>query len=87
MVPVPLLLLLLGLGGVVWGGRFAFNVRGAADAWAERARVNTELMAAAKNILDPPRSMWTVRRYRIQGARVFLAGLVLLVGAFFEVWL
>ncbi|MDT7846635.1 hypothetical protein [Streptomyces justiciae] len=84
---MPLLLLLLGLGGVVWGGRLAFNVRGAAEASAERARVNTELMAAAKNILDPPRSMWTVRRFRVQGARVFLAGLALLVAAFFEVWL
>ncbi|NUS80071.1 MAG: hypothetical protein HOV70_28225 [Streptomyces sp.] len=87
MVPVPLLLLLLGLAAVVWGGRFAFNVRGAAVAWAERARVNTELTAAAKNILDPPQTVWTVRRYRMQGARVFVCGLVLLVAAFLEVWL
>ncbi|NNN35819.1 hypothetical protein HLK59_36755 [Streptomyces sp. S3(2020)] len=87
MVPVPVFLLLLGLAAVGLGGRWAFNVRGAADAWAERAKVNTELRAAAAGDLGPPRPVWTARRYRVQGARMFACGLVLLAAAFLELWL
>lgn len=81
---MPVVLLLLGLGGVLWGGRLAFDVRGAAHASAERARLATELNAAAAGNLDPPSNQWTVRRFRLAGARVFAAGLVLLLAGLLE---
>lgn len=87
MVPVPVVLLLVGLAATGWGGRLAFNVLGAADVWAERARINTELRAAATGDFSPLDTVWTARRFRIQGARIFAGGLVLLMAAFLKAWL
>ncbi|MFF4273017.1 hypothetical protein [Streptomyces sp. NPDC001536] len=87
MVPVPVVLLLVGLAATGWGGRLAFDVRGAADVWAERARINTELRAAATGDFRPLDTVWTARQFRIRGARIFAGGIVLLMAAFLKAWL
>ncbi|WP_329335688.1 hypothetical protein OG866_17230 [Streptomyces sp. NBC_00663] len=87
MVPVSAVLLLLGLAGVVWGGCLALNVRGAADAWAERARINTELTAATTGDFGPLDTVWTARDYRTRGARILALSLVIVLIALLKTWL
>ncbi|KUN26363.1 hypothetical protein AQJ23_14415 [Streptomyces antibioticus] len=65
----------------------AFNVRGAADAWAERARINTELNGAASGDFSRLDTVWTARDYRVRGARNLVGSLIILLIAFLEAWL
>lgn len=49
--------------------------------------MSTELKAAATGDFSPIDTVWTARRFRIQGVRIFAGGLVLLMAAFLKAWL
>lgn len=82
---MPVLLLLIGPVAAVWGGRLAFDVRGAATARAERAKLNRDLAAAAAGDLTAGWfEDWTARHYRRLGAVVCVSGLFLVAGGLLE---
>jgi hypothetical protein len=79
------LLLLVGPVAAVWGGLLAFDVRGAATARAERAKLNRDRAAAAAGDLTARWfEDWTARHYRRLGAVIGVSGLFLVASGFLE---
>ncbi|WP_330175025.1 hypothetical protein OG875_16730 [Streptomyces sp. NBC_01498] len=67
-------LFVLGTGGAVWGGRYLFNVRGAADKAAERGNAVRAARATGLELAEPQMGPWY---FKIIGGIVMPVGLML----------
>lgn len=76
-MPVFLFLMLFGGTATAGGGWVAFDIRGASAALEAYQERNHELRTAAVGNFTPPDKWITARGYRVLGAAIGLAGVIL----------